>query len=594
MFKYAVIFKIYIYMELTDLENYLSELLPQNIKSSRQLEWERVYNEMNVHLNGAKPYNLIGTRRPKEDTEIFNYRIANFEPITKGILRQAMDSLYRIFNDKNYELRLSPSLNKYINSAEFNGFNFMTWIQRIAVYEMILDPNGIVVILPEGEGIFDSGIPVIPKPYIINSYRIIELTEDILVFLHLPENVNNIDDYYKQYHNYNNAYWIIDKESIYTYTPLESTGDSKYLLTEYYKHNIGSIPYIVLSGEWDSNLQCYSSFFNSFIPFANEAIRQYSDWQGAMVTSAYPIRVYRQINCTDTNCSNGYYLTNPITGESYPNYLQAPKCRTCNGTGKVPASSPYGVLTKPERNNLNDNSSENDNSPLLEYISPPVDILKFSKEAWESMLDRAAESLHITEVKTRAETGLAKKTEREREYALLLKISNNIFDNIIRNTLTFFEYYLNVINPVTPQIIKPTTFDLRTENDLIQDLIYLKQANVPTTIIRELSKELIKRRYAGDLPTYYKQLFLIDYVTGIFDSTEEQLNMYELGVYTKFDLIKIRIAPSFIDRLINSGFVLIPDSFDIANKKLDEEVQNHMDSNITLISNKDQPTQLSI
>lgn len=579
-------------MTKQSLEQYLLESFSPTQRSRKRDEWARVYNEMNVHLNGAKPYNLIGTRRPKEDNEILQYRINNFEPITKGILRQAMDSLYRIFNDKNYELRLSPLLDRFINGAYFNGFNFMGWVQSILVYEMILDPNGVVVVLPTGNGLYDPTELAIPSLSVINSYRIIEANEDFLIFVDLPANVDNINDYYEKYRHHNASYWILDRQNIYTYQPIEEKGDTSYILQIYYTHNIGEVPYTVLGGEWDSNLQCYSSFFNSFIPFANEAIRQYSDWQGAMVTSAYPIRVYRQINCMDANCRNGYYDFDPITGAQL-DYHNRVRCKTCGGTGKVPASSPYGVLIKPENNALNQ-SDNYDNSPLLEYITPPVDILAFAKEAWESMLDRAAQSLHITEEKTRAETGLAKKTEREREYALLLKISNNIYDNVIRTTLRYCERYLNVINPTEPQVIKPTTFDLRTEDDLIRDLKELEQANAPHTIIKEISKELLKRRYAGDLPTYYKQLFLMDYVPCLFDSASVQISLYQIGVYTKEDLIKAKIAVSFVDRLVNRGFDLDPSTFESLDELLMIEVKKRADVNNGIVPLQELPSTPSL
>ena len=143
-----------------------------------------------------------------------------------------------------------------------------------------------------------------------------------------------------------------------------------------------------------------------------------------MITSAYPTRVIKHVECNYENeigrCIGGY-----IEGDDRHT------CPSCKGSGMAPASSPYGVYIRGEKDALSNNDPS---TPPLEYISPDPAILDFVTKIWQDLLAHAKECLHL-DVINEAQSGDAKTIDREREYAMIMKISNNVFDNIIAKTL---------------------------------------------------------------------------------------------------------------------------------------------------------------
>lgn len=530
-------------------------------KHPKHKYWKEHYDEMAVHVNGTYPEKLIASRRPKEDYEIWEYRKANYEPITKGIMREAINSLNRIFNEQNYEFRnLSEDLESYIKGPRFQNLNFINWVQYHVLYDMILDPNALLVVLPYGRGISDSSVKVDIKVETVPSANIRLLEENIVMYL---TEEKSLVQWYNKDSLEGDVYYILTKTDLYKYYQYGRKTDNDFKLELVYRHNLGFIPYTFLGGEWNSTLGIYESFFNSFVPFANEAIKQYSDFQAVMITSAYPTRVVQHVECNyedhSGKCIGGYM--------NDQDYHPCPKCK---GSGQVPASSPYGVYVRAQGM---PGSNIDPNIPPLEYISPDPAILDFVTEIWQKLLDHAKECLHL-DVINEAQSGDAKTIDREREYAMIMKISNNIFDNIIAKTLYTIELYRNIDSQVRePQIIKPKEFNLKTEKDLTQDLATLKASNAPIPVIRDVLKELIKRRSVTDITRYYAQMFLLEYCNLYLYTPVEQMELYRNKLCSLMDVLRFTYGPSILDGYLREGKVDIkPSNFSYISGQIDKEI----------------------
>ena len=81
--------------------------------------------------------------------------------------------------------------------------------------------------------------------------------------------------------------------------------------------------------------------------------------------------------------------------------------------------------------------------------------------------------------------------DREDSFSQLTKISNNIFDEIIFKSLLFIEKYRNVVQPMNPVIVKPISFSMKTEDDLIDELNKLTDKNAPIAFLVESTIELL-------------------------------------------------------------------------------------------------------
>ena len=161
---------------------------------------------------------------------------------------------------------------------------------------------------------------------------------------------------------------------------------------------MGTLPAIVLGGDLTDN-DYFESYFSAFVPFGNEAIRQYSDWQGVMTTTCFPYREEVAETCSAPGCRDGA-CWNENEQEHYP-------CRVCKGTGRVITRSPFGVFLREKNNSILDGGGNNSSEPMIRFVSPPVDVIEYSGNAWQTLLKKAEDSLHLNPI-NEAQSGTAK------------------------------------------------------------------------------------------------------------------------------------------------------------------------------------------
>jgi hypothetical protein len=487
-------------------------------------EWEHVRETMFVHTRGKKPGKILTERRPNEDPEIKKYREMIYEPITKGSIQKAIDKLYRIFQNANFSIQVSDELNAYLSTVKFNENFFYSYIQKFVVPRMIEDPNGWLVWIPTGEGLTNPSVKVDVEPLIIGTDQIKYIDRYSITWID-----------YKEKSRIKKSNKMVDEGLVY-YTMTTDTfykhvqyGDDRKLQFEIipiYVHNIGKVPGCVLGGDLTPE-KYFESYFSAFVPFANEAIRQYSDWQGVMTTSAFPYREEVGETCDAKGCRDGIIYDSENEEHDY--------CRRCNGTGKIVSRSPFGVFIR-ERGNAAF-SGESSSEPLIRFVTPPVDIIQYSGDAWQTLLKKAEDALHLNVI-DEAQSGVAKIIDREDSFAQLTKISNNIFDEIIYKSLVYVEAYRNVTNPQAPNIIKPISFSMKTEWDLMQEIINLTDRNAPVSFLIETTKDLARKRFSGNKAVSRLVEVLVSYDPIYTISAKDKISMMQSGIIEKEDVLK--------------------------------------------------------
>lgn len=499
--------------------------------------WNKVRNTMFVHTRGKDPGKILTDRRPNEDPDVQKYRLSIYEPITKGSINRAIDKLYRIFIASNFSIQVSEELSVYLNTQKFKNQYFYSFIQKYVVRRMIEDPNGYLVWIPYGDGLTNPGIKVDVEPVLVMSSQIKYVDEDTLTWMdheeksEVYENGREVEK--------GEIYYTINEVGFYKHVQYGNKIDKKFAVEEIYIHNIGSLPAIVLGGDLTDD-DYFESYFSAFVPFANEAIRQYSDWQGVMTTSAFPYREEIAENCDSPGCRGGF-VYDQNSEETRP-------CKICKGTGKVISRSPYGVFMRGQTNNALDSNSLPD-QPMIRFISPAVDIIQYSGQAWETLLKKAEESLHLNTI-NEAQSGTAKRIDQEDGFSQLTKINNNVFDEIIYKSLQFIENYRNVTNPMDPVIVKPISFSMKTEEDLIAEINSLADKNAPVAFLVETTKDLAKKRFSGNKAVSRIVEILVTYDPIYHVSIKDKQMLLAAGTIKKEDIVKSLFAYKTLQSLL--------------------------------------------
>lgn len=506
-----------------EIEKYvLGFFLIDNKKLTKH--WDNVFEQMAVHTRKKKPTELLLSIRPNEEQQIFDYRIKNYRAITYGSMNRALDSTSRILNKINYSVEAEDVTKEYLKTKEFGGYDFYKYLEKIVFKRDIEDPNGFLVWLPVGAGVTDSSEKVKPKPFLFYSSDLYDANEDVISFrtnekslVTVGENLVNVGD----------VFYLITKNEFYKLKQVGLESEKRFVLELTYTHKLNEVPVIVLGGDMNAE-GFFESYFAPYVAFGDQAISQFSDWQATMVTSGFPYREEFYTECEIRNINKKSSI--PDVGEE--KYSAEMEWRPIQ-------KSPYGTIQRTVPGNTQDSllgaKVLDPSIPSIRFISPPVEIAKYSGESWEKLIAMAEDALHLNLANGTNQSGVAKDRDLEQERAMVDKIANNFFGHIMFNSLKFIEAYLLHIpvDQVSITINKPSTFIIKTEAELIDELALLKEKNVPALFLSQATIELANRRFSGS-PTaqkIFESISIIDPLY-IYDVTQKN-TMLLSGVIDK-------------------------------------------------------------
>lgn len=504
--------------------------------------WLKVYSDMVTHTQGRVGIKLA-MKRPGEPTDIYQYRIANFRPITKGSIQKAVSNICRIFQDQSWSFNGSKELASFVTDNMFCGLTFKQWKEKYVVPNMIEDPNAVLMWLPTVDG--ESF-----EPKIFNSRKIRYMSADAVIVVDKDINSSAIEllntradaDLSKQnYLRQENRFIAATKWGVYLFVK----NNDKYSVTPIIDREFDFIPCATLGGVMLSS-GYYESFFQSYCAFADEALSEYSDHQAVNVLFSYPIREELGEKCSNKKCRGGVIITDGVETQ----------CRVCNGLGKIPVRSPYGVYFKAEKRALDDSGKS---EPSVEFRSPDVGILDYSSREWEKKLQKAEDSIQLVRIWDN-QSGIAKMIDREGLYSLLTDIKNNIFDNVIYKSLLTLEYYLND-TPTDPVVYKPTDIVIKSSSDYIEEVKSASDALIPKFITSQILLDGALRKYTAN--DYRRKIIeVISRIDPFFSYSEsEKERLVAVGLFDKIEIQKSILLPMLLDRLANqqSNFAQMTD-----------------------------------
>lgn len=501
---------------------------------SYKKQWEEVYEQMAVHTNKKPPEHLIKRQRPNETKEIFDYRLCNYRPITFGSMNRALDELYRIVNGIGYKINAPENVIQLLTQKKFNNVPFVLFLQQCVLRKMIEDPNALLVWLPSGAGLISETERVEPLPYIVNSCDIYYSDQDVLAFLSNETSevkIGNKTTYEGK------VYYILTKDKFYKLTQIGLKSKDQYRLDEIYTHDIGEIPYCILGGDM-SEYGYFNSYFAPYVAFGDEAIVRFSDWQAIMVNTSFPFIEEFHVECEVTD-KEPDKSSNPIdtteekfTGRKYTmkKHVRSPHntiVRKSNVDPKNPFESP-GLA--PE-------------IPSVRFIQASPDSARYVEESWKALIIMAEDSLHLN-LGRGLISGKAKEIDLTAQNTMISKIGNNFFDNIMLSSVIYVDAYYN-FNPANHEEIsidKPSTYNVKTEADIVDELTVLKEKNAPSFFLQASSLDLAKKRFSGDKLS--QKIFSVISLTDplyIYSTTEKQSMLLSGGTTKEAYILDVNI-----------------------------------------------------
>ena len=541
--------------------------------------WVREYEDITVHTQGRVASRLIEERRPYEDKDIQKYRRKNYEPVTKGPFSRAKTNLSRVFSGAQVVVKVDDDVvSDYIAGLNFEGVDLQSYWSRKLCSRMIEDANGLIVwwvdeVPPPNER-------VKPVPYLILCKNIRHLTDEVLTWKSNERSPVSVEDEKtgrKRLVEAGDVYYIVTTDAYWKLVQVGDLSAKRFELQPHYHHGLGTLPVFVLGGEEVSmpnektNVDdvWFSSFFASAIPFANECARQFSDHQGVLVTSGYPMKEVAPVKCMEPGCVDGQIRKVADNGE-----VTFTTCGRCHGRGKVPPFSPYGVLIREERSALSTESSSVD-VPMVRFLSPDPSILEFGGKTWREYLKDVERELNLVFV-DEAQSGVAKEIDREDKVAKLDKIGHHLFRGLMLQSIFVIGRLMGArLEPEDVTVSLPPTFIVRTESDLAGEMRLMRDGDAPSVLVGSIAAEYARKRFPGDRTIGTMLDILVAYDPLFSKSAEEVATAVSVGVVDRTMQRRHLLAYTALQRLVfNEGAGVLFDD-DIFNR-LDDTIEEMM------------------
>jgi hypothetical protein len=512
------------------------------------------------HLLGTFPSRLYAEKRPSEDPEWWQWRKKNHRAITKGPIRTEVKNLRRIFTQSNYVIECDELTEAAISAESFSGLNYMGYMMSDVLEQQVVDPNAALVHIPTGDFSDLTGSPVGIDLRVIPSDRLIDRDQYKVSWLDYEESSQKKGG---------KRWWVIDLEAYYIVEEKEGGGVS--ILT-YYLHNTGQPVWQVLGGwaERRGPYTMFKSWFEGYLPFANEALDQFSSYQVVYNQSAFPIRVQEETECTYFNergqCHGGF-----ISYEG-PEGMDQITCPNCKGSGMAPPVYPGHVYLR--RRAAID---EQEPSAYLEYITPPVESLKVMSESWDKMLERAKEAICARFIQE-AQSGKAKEADREGQHAMIQTIAQQFFGVLVEGSVRIMQ---RLVNPLRWQaledqvrVIAPTDYKLKDSHTLLLELQELGKVSTTSGIYTEKVREYCGKVFGNDHIRKGKNEIHLLYDPLAIYSPDDKNSMLAAGSITQRDLQKSAMAYHVIELIvIEQGPVVLSQPFTWWQQQLDQRIE---------------------
>jgi len=498
-------------LDFTD-EALVSKYLKAVSKKTKPLRHAHYYdnashaNEMAVHLLGTTPAELLEDYRPNEPQEVYKYRLRTYQPFTKSSAQKIINTISRIQNNSNYTVNYEEPPSKLKEGEDIKTYleqkfpvygSFFKWVFSIVLEADMSDPNALCCVYPikptkEKTEMFE------PIGHIYRSDQVVDYELDQYYTI-LSDEQSEFGTAKRK----GKIYIVVTKSEIIEYRQTgEKSGEPLFTKEVLYTFGFDMTPAFFLGGNFlqHSFPPVFESFISGILPFWNASIRMQSDLDAQFVTSVYLERAEIEIECDAPGCqfveSEGYHGILTTEGECQ-------RCTRCKGEGFITGRSPYGV-TRVKKEELSDKPQI---FPGVEYITKPIDVVQLLREEIKSLIDRGFSAINMDILNKVGEnqSGIAKTIDRGDFNNFLLKISDNIFDNIIHNSIKYINQWRyglflerSELKENLPVINKPTNFDTMTISMINQEIGELKNSGVSDETLSMLEKDLVDKKFSND------------------------------------------------------------------------------------------------
>jgi hypothetical protein len=525
----------------------------------------RMYQDIRLHANGEKPGDIISRRRPNESEEVQAYRLEIFEPITKQTFNSVLQSLGKIRRSRDwmvkynreYKFPLIPdgeTLQDYCEQRFPYYTSVTNWLFSVMLKSALVDANCAILVLPL-QPTADADSYRQPYPVIFYADQVIEYLEGRFAIFKSAEQVQvqplqkkGASTANKKASAFSDKYYLITNNEV---VPYVKQGDVWTALTEeIITHGLGYLPIIRPRCQFAKSVHEYHLFesrISAMVPSLNEAIREYSDLQAAVVGHLFPER-WEVATQECTSCGGAGYVPNPAyTGTDVKSKPLV--CASCNGIGAKAASSPYkkSVIRMPKLN-LGEQAVP---LPPFDYVKKDIDVIKVMEDRLAGHLYRSLSSINMQFL---AQTPLsisgdAKTVDRDE--------LNNFVYNVAEDLVYIADYLYGYQYPdrverrrMLPFIPVPEHYELLGPDDTMATITQMRGNNIGGSLLTAMLREFAKKQFFMEKDISVPLLLEMELDPFAGMAEPDKAALLSTGCILRRDYIKSTYIKDFVKRAL--------------------------------------------
>lgn len=536
-------------------DNFTSEDLLKGENS--HADFFRSYHMSKGRRIDVNPYyfRIVDLNRPNEDALIKKYRRATYKPITKRMCSKVVNTLRKIPRSKDWRINYSDSdkpekledgeeLETY-TEEKYPFFRSVTnWLYQFGLRKMIIDPNGLFVVLPTN--LHEKNDAILLKPFA--SYV---SSKDVYDFVEGEHVVYRSDKTHVWLDKDNNPHEdfiivLINTEAEETKVwEGKKTAIDKWELELVITHKI-PLPVIRSGGEVNeviNNTIIYKSFIDDMLPSLDKAARTSSDLDAETVQHVYS-QMWHFSGQECTNCRGAGLVKQG--GETV-------KCTAKGCADGRMTHSPFSDIVV-DRPKIGDAAAIP--TPPAGYIQKNTEIAKTLKEFITSDIDDSLDAVNMLFLSKTplAESGIAKAFDRDDSDNFVFGVSTHTV-SVLKKIYNFINMWRNGflteneedLRKLLPVINTPQKFDFINNAILAKELDEAMKAGVNPTLTNKIQVALSATSFPND-PNTTKTLDVVlkqDPLPG--KTVDEKISMVVSGDIKEQDFL----LSIYINDLVN-------------------------------------------
>jgi hypothetical protein len=551
----------------------LAQYFEGNRKNPVYDDATRMYQDLRLHANGEKPGDIISRRRPNESEEVQSYRLQIYEPVTKQTFNSVLQSLGKIRRSRDWAIKYSrdykwplvpegETLEDYCEKRFPYYTSVTNWLFNVMLKSALVDANCAVLVLPL-KPLADATSYKQPYPVIFYSDQVIEYLVDRFAILKAAEQVQTSPQPSPKERGQtatsatlSDKYYLVTTNEV---VPYIKQGDNWVAVTdEIIVHGLGYLPIIRPRCQFAKTVHEYNLFesrISAMVPSLNEAAREYSDLQAAVVGHLFPER-WEVATQECGSCNGTGYMPNPAyTGTDVKSKQLV--CSSCNGLGATGATGPYKkTVIRMPKTNLGEQPVP---VPPFDYVKKDIEVIRVMEDRLAGHLYRGLSAINMQFLAQVPLTisGDAKAVDRDE--------LNNFVYNVAEDIVYIADYLYAIIadyrysyqypstverRHMLPFIPVPEHFELLGADDTMATIREMRGNGIGGSLLTAMLKEFAKRAFFQDKDTAVPLLLEMDLDPFAGMSEADKANMLATGCVLRRDYIRSAYIKDFVKRAL--------------------------------------------